>query len=165
MCEAETGAARRFGGWWPRRNRLRRRLCVSRLRLGLGLLMSVLVSASAHARTPGESIAGQIALIQADKAARTPVQRKVGSRLLYAARIERGRPAVAGLSELRSDIPVRDGRVEIDVLADVSEALHAAIESLGGRVARRAFKLPLFSPPISSFRSTCPVGGPWETKA
>jgi hypothetical protein len=123
----------------------------------IGLVLALALAAfgradDARAQTSplGLDLAAQIERIQADKAARTPIQRKIGSRLLYAARLDRGQPAVPGLPRLGSGLEVSRGRVELDLLAVVSADLLAGVEALGGRlvsvhpdVDRLRIELPL----------------------
>ena len=77
----------------------------------------------------------QIDAVLVEKAERTPVQRKISSHLLYADRMRRGEPAVRGITFRRSPVEVApDGRVELDIRADVTDSLRATIETLGGTV-------------------------------
>ena len=77
----------------------------------------------------------QIEALLAEKAQRTPAQRKVSSHLLHAARVARGEE-IAGGSALRlSAVAVAaDGTVLVDVRAGVTPAVLARIEALGGSV-------------------------------
>lgn len=82
-----------------------------------------------------EEVAEQIAAIQADKADRTPTERKIDSNLLYAVAEDDGGPAVEGAPGLESSAEVdRRGRTEVDISATVDAALLARIEDLGGEV-------------------------------
>ena len=76
--------------------------------------------------------AAQIATLIADKASRTPAQRKVDSSLLYGARMTRGLAAAPGVSTLRVTLPMTpDQRVVLDVRADVSDALIDRLRGMG----------------------------------
>jgi hypothetical protein len=80
-------------------------------------------------------LARQIASLLAEKAARTPTQRKLSSRLLYASKMRAGIPIAVGVASLRNEVPVAaDGTALVDLRADVTPRLLAWIESLGGTV-------------------------------
>jgi hypothetical protein len=81
----------------------------------------------------------QIRAIFAEKASRTPAQKKIATSLLYAHRESLGRAMVQGLGPLRR-IADRagvegDGMVVVDIRAEVTDGLLQAIADLGGRVA------------------------------
>jgi hypothetical protein len=98
----------------------------------LCLLASDAVWAQSPPRDPG---AGPIAAILRDKAERTPVERKIGSQLLYQRRMARGLDAVPGVRTLRTGIEVdADGQVAVDVHGAVTPALTERIAAVGGRV-------------------------------
>lgn len=80
------------------------------------------------------SVSAQSAAIAAEKANRTPAERKVESNLLYAVREQAGRPAVPGAPALRSQLPVEAELVEVDVDARIGADLLDAVEALGGEV-------------------------------
>ena len=85
---------------------------------------------------------GQIRDLLAAKAQRTPAQRKVGSRLLERAVAEAlrgsGQPLRQGLELAADGVPeqrqAEDGRVLVDIRADVTPAVLASIRELGGAV-------------------------------
>lgn len=98
---------------------------------------SVLVPASAAAASDPPavpSLPAQAAAIAAEKANRTPSERKLESNLLYAVREQAGRPAVAGAPALRSQLPVTADLVEVDVEARIDDALLDVVGALGGEV-------------------------------
>lgn len=77
----------------------------------------------------------QIEALVADKLARTPAQRKIHSKLIYAARRAAGRPAAPGVPAWRGTMPTAaDGRVLLDVRATVSQSLVDRLRSLGAEV-------------------------------
>jgi hypothetical protein len=77
----------------------------------------------------------QLTSLLAEKAARTPIQRKVSSRLLYAAKMQRGLPIAPGVATLRNEVPMEaDGKALVDLRADVTRRLLSQIEMLGGTV-------------------------------
>ena len=78
----------------------------------------------------------QIAALQADKAARTPVQQKLDSQLIYAEKERRGVPIAGGKAgRFKADAKVQaDGRMLLDIDANVTPALLAEIQRVGGTV-------------------------------
>lgn len=78
----------------------------------------------------------QIKALAADKAARTPAQRKISARLLYAAKARRGVRLAANVPALRSGRVAedRDGRVDVEIAAVQSKAVAEAIEKVGGTI-------------------------------
>jgi len=77
----------------------------------------------------------QISALQAEKAARTPAQQRISSRLLYAAKIKRGQPIAAGVQSLKTHISEdAAGLVLVDINAEVTNNVVAAINSLGGKI-------------------------------
>ena len=87
--------------------------------------------AAAHAapeRLPDAALA-QIGALQAEKSGRTLAQRKMDSQLVHAAKRLRREALGAGLDHLRSGVRVDpDGRVLVDVAADVTPGLLARLE-------------------------------------
>jgi hypothetical protein len=80
----------------------------------------------------------QIAAVAADKRSWTPAQQKLDSHLVYAARMMRGEPAVAGipmlprvLDHIRMD---RQQTVTLDIKAHVDAELLAALRRLGAQI-------------------------------
>ena len=74
--------------------------------------------------------------MQADKAARTPVQQKLDSQLIYAEKERRGVPIAGGKAgRFKADAKVQaDGRMLLDIDANVTPALLAEIQRVGGTV-------------------------------
>jgi hypothetical protein len=86
----------------------------------------------------GRELAAQIRGLQAEKAARSPAQRKLSSQLLYAARMRRGLPIADGVQAIRTDVEVdAAGRTLVDVRAQVTRRLLARIAALGGEEVSR----------------------------
>ena len=80
-------------------------------------------------------LAAQVRALQAEKAARTPAQRKLSSQLLYAARMRRGLPVAEGIPALRTEVRVDPaGRTLVDLRAQATARLLARITALGGQV-------------------------------
>jgi hypothetical protein len=80
-------------------------------------------------------VLNQFAAIQAEKAARSPAERKIHSGLLYLSREAAGRPAVTGVPGLKSRMTLdADGRVTVDITAVPNPDLLSAITKAGGTV-------------------------------
>ncbi|MBP8274740.1 MAG: hypothetical protein KAY59_09935, partial [Acidobacteria bacterium] len=81
----------------------------------------------------------QIAALMAEKAARTPAQRKMSSQLIFEMRRERGQ-APAGLEAMPTGIAMRaGGETDVDVhVDDVTPALVSAVTSLGMQILEEA---------------------------
>jgi hypothetical protein len=108
--------------------------------VGVAVLLALGLAAPAAAQPKavpplGARAQEQIRALQREKAARTPAQRKIDSRLLYASRMRRGQPIAEGVATLRSRVAwAADGTTEVDLDASVSQALLDAIAAHGGRV-------------------------------
>ena len=77
----------------------------------------------------------QVETLMAEKAQRTPAQRKVSSHLLHAARIEQGEPIVGDVVPALSAVEIGpDGTVTVDIRADVAPEVLARIDALDGSV-------------------------------
>lgn len=82
----------------------------------------------AHARDQIESLI-------AEKAARSPSERKVDSQLLYALRQQRRQRVAAGVNQLETAVrPKADGRVLVDLRAEVTKELLSFVEAGGGTI-------------------------------
>jgi subtilisin-like proprotein convertase family protein len=82
-----------------------------------------------------DSARQQIIALAADKAARTPAQRKISSRLLYSAKARRGVRLAANVSALRSAIPAdKDGRVDVEIAGPSIKAIAEGVEKAGGTI-------------------------------
>src|SRR5262249_38652996 len=77
----------------------------------------------------------QIHALEEEKAARSPVQQKIDSQLLFARKMSRHEPIASGVPTLQVELD-RDeaGRVLLDLKANVSADLLAEIGRRGGRV-------------------------------
>jgi len=77
----------------------------------------------------------QIAALEAEKSRWTPTQQKIGSQLLCAGKMQRGEPVAEGVPTLRLNLD-RDGqgRVLVDIKAEVTQTLLKNIADLGGSV-------------------------------
>jgi hypothetical protein len=107
--------------------------------LAAGLLLVAVGASAQPARDirppPSAQALAQIDALLADKRARTPVQRKVDSQLLYAARMRAGRAIAGGLPQIRVTLPLTaDNRVMLDVRATVTAAVLDGIRAAGGEV-------------------------------
>ena len=114
-----------------------------------GLLALAIVAGAGHARAqlqPGPEARRQIAALLERKAARTQLERKMGSRLLYSARMRRGREVAPGVRALRTGVRFdARGLTLVDLRASVTPRLLRRIEAVGGEVvgswpARRALR-------------------------
>ncbi len=82
-----------------------------------------------------ETAIAQIQALAAEKANRTPAQRKLDSQLLYAAKQSRGVAVASGLPTLETDIKVgEDGLTSVAVACRDFKTVTAAIGQYGGRV-------------------------------
>jgi hypothetical protein len=108
--------------------------------------------AAAASDSIGPEALRQIQVLLADKAARTPVQRKIDSNLIYAARMSRGMPVVAGLDALQTGVDVAsDGQTVVDITAWISSPLLAAIQEAGATILDAR-------PRDNSIRARVPIG-------
>lgn len=86
----------------------------------------------------GANSRNQIESLIAEKAARSPSQRKLDSQLIYALRQKRQQRVAPGLDRLESAVrPRPDGQVLVDLRARVEPDLLARIEAGGGTVVSR----------------------------
>lgn len=91
-------------------------------------------AARAQARPQPRALA-QIRALLAEKAARTPIERKLASRLLHALRMRRGQEVAPGIPQLRTGVEVDpSGGLLVDLRADVTPRLLARVTSVGGRL-------------------------------
>ncbi|MEM9592950.1 MAG: S8 family serine peptidase [Acidobacteriota bacterium] len=82
-----------------------------------------------------EQALAQIAVLMAEKAGRSPAEKKLASGLLFERAKRRGDRRFDTLPNLRTGVQVAgDGRVLVDLDAEVGPALLAQIETLGGTV-------------------------------
>jgi hypothetical protein len=78
----------------------------------------------------------QIEALRAEKAARTPAQRKMDSNLLYAMRMATGKQIASGVTRLETGVDVKNGMVKVDIRVPVNDATLAMVKGLGGEVIR-----------------------------
>ena len=94
-----------------------------------------LLGQDAFAQGISDQAANQIKAFAADKEARTPAQRKIGSNLIYATRMNRGLPVVAGIPTVQTGVVVdAAGATVVDIRANVDDVLLERIHDLGGEV-------------------------------
>jgi len=103
------------------------------------LLLALLLTAARGAVAQPAAIAPQgmqqLQALLAEKNARSPVERKIGSRLLYAARMRRGLAAAPGIPRLRAEVDLDgEGRALVDLRAEITDGLLAEIGAEGGAV-------------------------------
>ena len=103
------------------------------------LVVATIASTVLFGVVPSEAMSaqamGQIHALLEEKAARTPAQQKIGSHLIYAAKLRRGEPLANGVQAMpllvRSDAA---GRALVDISAAVNATVLAQIVALGGEV-------------------------------
>jgi hypothetical protein len=77
----------------------------------------------------------QIGALEAEKSRRTPIQQKIDSHLLYADKMRRGESVAEGVPTQRLNLDQdNQGRILVDIKADVSQSLLERIAALGGNV-------------------------------
>jgi len=113
------------------------RLLVSAKNLTLAFLTLLLglLGFDAAAQGISQQAARQIKSFVADKAARTPAQKKISSQLIFASRMNRGLPVVPGVQTIQTGVAVdARGTTVVDIRAKVDDALLEVIRGLGGTV-------------------------------
>src|SRR6266436_3825024 len=107
-------------------------------RAGLFAAVVLSVTPTLQAQAPSANAQRQIAGLLAEKAARNPAQRKMSSHLVHAAKILRGEPVHPDYPvppDARAAVRVdAQNQVEVDIRANVTPELLAAIANLGGTV-------------------------------
>ncbi|MFZ0826530.1 MAG: S8 family serine peptidase [Verrucomicrobiia bacterium] len=95
----------------------------------------------------------QIAALEQEKARRTPAQQKIDSQLLYADKMQRNLPVADGVPTQRVDLDQDgQGRVLVDITAEVTGGLLRQIEALGGMVINSF-------PQYHAIRAAVPLAG------
>ena len=92
-------------------------------------------SASAQPQTLSDEARRQIRALHDEKESRTPAQRKMDSQLIYAAKQNRGQAIAANVPLLKHTAKLQaDGRVLVDIKANVTDPLLQALRDAGGEV-------------------------------
>ncbi|MGH9369779.1 MAG: S8 family serine peptidase, partial [Thermoanaerobaculia bacterium] len=113
-------------GWFPRWRPVFLLLAI------LGVLLS---AGAAFAQGVGDAARQQIQALLAEKESRTPVQRKIDSKLLYAIKQSRGLDAAPGVPALQTGIVVDSASAtEVSLIAFVSDALLERLRKLGAEI-------------------------------
>jgi hypothetical protein len=102
----------------------------------LALFTYPAVPLRAQAELP-ERVRQQMAELLADKEARTPTQMKLGSHLIYAARMVRGQrvtPGIARLPLVMNSLRMRGESVQVDVNGEITNSLIQAVKAAGGQI-------------------------------
>ena len=100
-----------------------------------GILWVALGAAASAQPVLSPQLRDQIAALSAAKAARTPAEQKLASRLLRAERRARGLAPAPGLERLRAGIETDAlGRVELDIAGQPGPGLRRRLEALDGEV-------------------------------
>ena len=77
----------------------------------------------------------QINALEVEKSRRSPIQQKIDTQLIYADKMRRGVPIANGVVSQRVDLDKDDqGRILVDIKANVTDALLHFIESQGGKI-------------------------------
>jgi hypothetical protein len=85
-----------------------------------------------------DSALSQIRSLIAVKLARTPIQQKIDSNLLAAIRVSHGEPVAANAPAVQPDLKIdADGKVLVDIAANVTRELLQQIEDAGGEILNR----------------------------
>lgn len=120
----------------------RRNSLLPRLLAGL-TLCSIPLGMSAQAAPASQKLPArlsplalhQIAMLEADASARTPLDQKIDSQLLYAMRMSAGQMAAPDVPRLMTTVkPQADGLMEVDINAAVTPELLSLIARAGGTV-------------------------------
>ncbi|HEX5218841.1 MAG TPA: Calx-beta domain-containing protein, partial [Verrucomicrobiae bacterium] len=100
-----------------------------------GILIACQLSLSSAEEKISDSALAQIRALQAEKASRSTLHRKLDSQFVFELKRSRGQAIAAGVTELRPNIERQpDGRVLVDINADVTAPLLEAITRSGGTV-------------------------------
>lgn len=101
----------------------------------VALLLALSPAAAAAQVRPRPQALAQIRALLAEKAARTQVERKIASRLLYTLRMRRGRDVAPGIRLLHTGVELDPtGSLLVDLRSEVTQRLLAEIAAVGGRV-------------------------------
>ena len=119
--------------------------------LGAAAAVGIGSQAAAQEREIAPSASRQIQRLLEEKATRTPAQLKIGSDLLLDQRSARGSELAPDLPELRSEVEVApSGETLVDIKGEVTEALMARIEEVGGEIVNSF-------PQYGSIRAEVPI--------
>jgi hypothetical protein len=103
--------------------------------LALGARAQSLAEPTALGASIGATARQQIEALLAEKRARTPAQRKLDSNLLWKIKQLQRDPITLTVAGLRADVPLDvGGQTEVDITAEVSDALLAQIRAVGGAI-------------------------------
>ncbi|MES1210874.1 MAG: hypothetical protein ABUL63_00940, partial [Acidobacteriota bacterium] len=106
--------------------------CLIATAVGLGLCSAGAASAQQQEARLSASAIQQIQALDAEKASRTPAQKKIDSQLLYAAKMSRGLAIAPGVPALEVNVGAdANGKVVVDISADVDEALLGVLGRMG----------------------------------
>ncbi len=110
--------------------------CLVRVALTLLALAGILpLTARSQDAAAMVQISRQIEALSAEKRARPPAQRKLASALIYADRERQAGRASNAVPSLRSSVaPDAQGLIQVDITAEVTQALLDEIVRIGGRV-------------------------------
>src|SRR5439155_9644789 len=103
---------------------------------GIGILLGATSSrAAAGAETISESALQQIRALEQEKQSRSAIHRKLDAQFVFKLKQNRNQPIAVGVTRLQPDIEFEtDGRILVDINANVTDALLAQIEASGGTI-------------------------------
>lgn len=108
-------------------------LCLVLIVLSYISVSSKIINANAQSSQISNKALEHIKNLASEKASRTKSQRKISSRLLYAAKMRKGISIASGVHDLRTGVEIDStGNTLIDIKTDVDDAVINTIEKLGG---------------------------------
>jgi uncharacterized repeat protein (TIGR01451 family) len=104
--------------------------------LGVCLLLGAFnVGSAGQPEKVSESALQQIRALEAEKLGRSPQHRKLDSQFVFKLKQKQNQPIAPGVTKLQPDVQMEaDGRVMVDIEANVSEGVLAQIRQSGGTV-------------------------------
>lgn len=126
----------------------------NQIRLAFAIITLVWATNEIQAGSPdmvSDAVRTQILALEREKAKRSHAQHKMDSQLIYAAKRHRGETIAEGVPDLEIDLRYQaDGRVLVDIDAEISPELQQTIAQLGGQVV-------CLVPRFRSLRALMPV--------
>jgi len=106
---------------------------VTSLVLGATLLTPA-APGSATADPATQRMVAQIEALMKAKLARTPIERKVDSRLLAEIAMRSGKPVAEGIKTVHTGVRITGGEVSVDVKGGLTSTVLNSLRAYGGRV-------------------------------
>lgn len=109
-----------------------------RWRVVLAIALAAMPSPVAAQAIPDQALA-HLRSLAAEKASRTPVQRRIDSNLLAALRLQQGQKVAEGVASVEAAVrasvaPAPDGKVEVDLRAEMTSRLLSGLRGLGAEL-------------------------------